>query len=597
MASTKKYSSVKIVLQLIPYIWSPDWGMRLRVIASIILTLAMIALHISIPFIFKNIVNALSEPQSISYFYLVLLLVGYGVCWTLSQCIAQARALIIFRVLERGMRLLSLTIIDHLLALSMRFHVERRTGALANYINQAERGFDSIFWGLISFLIPTSLELLLVIVIISYLYGLIFGGILLSIMVVYLLFSTIAMNKTVHAQKLHNEIRAQASGHMIDSLLNFETIKSFNNDQYEHKEVDTLLKQREDAGTRRLVLETLVQFGQFAFIGIGLLIMTWVSGKAAYTGIITVGDFVLINGYLLQFAMPLNHFGYITRQVQKGIQDMKAIIDIVHLEPEIKDAPNAQDLKITQAEVTFNDVYFGYAPDRLILKGLSFNVPAGKTIAIVGPSGSGKSTIARLIFRFYDVTEGSIILNGYDIRSVTQDSLHKAVGIVPQDTVLFNNTLYYNIAYGNPHASKQEVEQAARLAHLHNFIISLPEGYETTVGERGLKLSGGEKQRVAIARLLLKKPALYIFDEATSSLDTQTEREIQNNLEEISAGATTIIIAHRLSTVIHAHEILVLDHGTIREHGTHTQLLEQQGLYAQLWTKQQQEKVCSENNL
>lgn len=552
----------------------------------------MIAINLSIPIIFKTIVNTFAQTQSLSPVVLSLLLASYGLFWTLSQIVAQTRMHVIYRVLERGTRLLSLSFFDHIISLSQRFHTERQTGALTNSIERAQHGYDSIFWGLILFLVPTALEMSLVIVLLSYLYGLLYGVALLFIMIGYLFFSFIAMKRSIKAQELHNEKRIQSSARIVDSLLNVETIKYFNNEKYEHAHINEFLKQQEDAGTKRSITDSTVQMGQAVVIGLGLTCLTWMAGMAVYNGTMNIGDFVLINGYFLQFAMPLNHFGYIMHQVHRGIQDMRSVLEILHIEPAIKDAPQAVAIKVDKAEVLFDDVYFGYTPERIILKGISFKVPIGKTVAIVGPSGSGKSTIARLLFRFYDVDSGAIFLNGHDIRLVTQKSLHQAVGIVPQDTVLFNNTLYHNIAYGNPTATENEVKKAAQLAYLDAFIDSLPQGYATVVGERGLKLSGGEKQRVGIARLLLKKPALYIFDEATSSLDTRTEKEIQQNLEEISAHRTTFIIAHRLSTVVHAHEILVLDRGSIVERGTHIQLLQHNGVYAQLWQRQQCEEIC-----
>jgi ATP-binding cassette subfamily B protein len=424
---------------------------------------------------------------------------------------------------------------------------------------------------------------------ISYLFGIMYGIILIAIMVAYIYFSFTAMSKAIQAQEIHNKLRAQASARMVDSLLNFETVKYFNNEKYEREHAANLLYQQEEAGIERFAQYTQVQMNQVLIIGIGFTFLTWLSGTSVYAGTMSVGDFVLINGYILGFIGPLHHFSYIMQIVRKGIEDMESIIKILHLEPEIEDMPQAHNIHISKAQITFEHIFFGYAPDRIILKNISFDVPAGKTIALVGPSGAGKSTIARLLFRFYDINAGNIKINGIDIRAISQQSLRKAIGIVPQDTVLFNDTIYYNIAYGNPHASQEEVKKAAELAHLGNFIQSLPQGYKTIVGERGLKLSGGEKQRVAIARVLLKKPSIYIFDEATSSLDSNTEKEIQKNLQEISVGTTTIIIAHRLSTIIYADEIYVLDCGQIIEHETHMQLLKEQGLYANLWQKQQHE--------
>ena len=512
--------------------------------------------------------------------------------WTISQIISQLRSIMMFRALERGTRVLSLRIFDQLHALSLRFHLQRRTGAVTSAIERAQFGFDTIFWGLLLFIFPTLIEMLLVISLLTYFYGIFYSGVLLLIMICYLLFSILAIDRSTKKQKIYNEKRAQASARIVDSLLNFETVKYFNNERYDHEQCDKILQEQENAGTSKYFADAVVQLGQGVVIGIGLLYLTLSSGNAVISGRMNIGDFVLINGYILQFAMPLHHFGYILRQVRNGLNDMNDIMDLITLKPEIQDVPNAIALKdstaskIDQASITFNNVIFGYDKQRTILNGISFTVPQGKTVAVVGPTGAGKSTVARLLFRFYDVSSGSILINGHDLRNITQQSLHAAIGVVPQDTVLFNNSLYYNIAYGCPSATKDDIERAIKLAHLDGFIKQLPDGYNTIVGERGLKLSGGEKQRVAIARVLLKQPAIYIFDEATSSLDTHTEQEIQRNIEEISVGATTLIIAHRLSTVTHADEILVLDNGLIVERGTHKSLLIQNELYAVLWNKQ-----------
>ncbi len=551
----------------------------------------MIALNLSIPFIFRNIINTLSEPTlhstlhaaQHSSFFISFLLIGYGLSWMVSQLITQARTLLVFHVLARSMRTLSLKIFDHLLLLSMRFHFDRHTGSVISSIEKAISGLESIFYGLVLFIIPTSLEIIIVTLLISYLYGLLYGCALLIVMGGYLACSIVAMKKEMIAQEIYNQKRAQATARIVDGLLNIETVKYFNNQHYEHEQADSLLKSQESSGISQFVASVKIQAGQALFVGLGLIYFTWVAGKAAYIGTIGIGDFVLINGYILQFIVPLNNFNYIIHQVKKGVQDLSTVIDILNLHPEVQDSSAAIDLIPNRSRIIFDNVSFGYQPNRMILKGISFTVPAGTTLAIVGQTGSGKSTISRLLFRFYDINTGNIKINDYDIRHITQQSLHAAIGIVPQDIVLFNDTLYYNIAYGNPCASETEVKKAATLAHLDSFINALPDGYNTMVGERGLKLSGGEKQRIAIARTLLKKPSVFIFDEATSSLDSNTEREIQKNLEEISTGVTTIIIAHRLSTIIKSDNIIVLDQGNIVEEGTHAQLLNLNGLYAQLW--------------
>ena len=586
-----KPNTYTLLTRLWPFIWVPEWKMRMRVIASLIFTAIMIVLNVSLPLFFRKIVNSLSlcTPQPVRLIYIIL--IAYGALWLISQIILQLRAIVLYRSLERSMRLLALKIFDHLLKLSLRFHLDRKTGAITTAIERAEDGLDHIFWGIFLFMINTVIEMVIVIVLLFYLYGLLYAGALLLVMIGYLTFTVIGLQKSVEVQADYNDKRQEAGARLVDSLLNIETVKYFDNERFEHEQCDEILLEQEDAGVMKYQYDSWLQIGQNIIVGTGLIFLTWMSGNAVLNGKMQVGDFVLINGYLLQFIYPLNHFGYIIRSIRKGLNDVGAAMNLLTLKPEIKDMPNAKNIHIEDAEITFDNVQFAYDERRRILKGISFTVPAGKTVAVVGATGSGKSTIARLLFRFYDVTGGSIQINGNDIRTLTQKSLHKAIGIVPQDTMLFNNTLYYNVAYGYHDASKPEVEQAISMAHLDAFIKRLPDGYQTEVGERGLKLSGGEKQRIAIARVLLKKPAIYIFDEATSALDTHTEREIQNNLDEISVGATTLTIAHRLSTIVNSDTIIVLDHGVIAEQGTHEQLLEKNGLYAKLWSQQIQESL------
>lgn len=585
----ERFKSLKLIMSILPFLWGNDWKLRFRVILSLIFTGIMIALHVSLPLFFRKIVNALSACTPQHPIYIVaLLLIGYGLLWTISQIITQVRAMVLYRSLEHSMRLLAMRVFNHLLSLSLRFHLDRKTGAIATAIERAEEGLDWIFWGIFLYVINTLVEIVIVITLLTFLFGWLYSTILALVMIAYLIFTSMALAKSVAVQEQYNEKREAAGARLIDTLLNVETVKYFNNEKYEQQQCDAILKEQEDAGVAKYQFDSISELGQNLIIGIGLILLTWLSGNAVIKGAMTVGDFVLINGYLLQFIHPLSHFGYIIRSIRKGLNDVNSAMNLLKLKPEIKDAPHAIDLKITQATITFDNVHFAYDERRPILKGVSFTVPAGKSIAVVGATGSGKSTIGRLLYRFYDIKEGAILINGHDIRTITQDSLHRAIGIVPQDTILFNNTLYYNIAYGDPQASEREVAQAISMAHLDTFIKRLPDGAKTEVGERGLKVSGGEKQRIAIARVLLKKPAIYIFDEATSALDTQTERDIQSNLEEISAGATTLTIAHRLSTVVNSDMIIVLDHGIVAEQGTHQELLERNGLYAKLWQQQQE---------
>lgn len=578
-------SPLQIIAHLLPYLWINNWKLRLRVFISAIFIIITMLINVTVPLILKKIISLFALPTA-PVSYVQMLLLSYGTLWLLGQVTSQLREIVLFRVMERGIHSLSNDIFGHFHQLSLRFHLNRRTGAITSAIEKAQDSFPDIFWGIFLSLGPTIIEVLIAISILWSLYGSTYGLILFGILVCYTMFSVIGTEWSALAQRINNEKHFNAQARIVDSLLNFETVKYFCNQKFEEKETDKLLQEAEDAATKKHITSESVHLGQGVVIGLGLILLTWITGNNVLQGTMNVGDFILINSYLLQFVQPLSWFGYFLRKIRKGLTDMENVFSLLDIQPEIVDMPSACMLRSDYAEIEFDHVSFGYEPDRLILKDVSFKVPRGTSVAIVGPSGSGKSTIARLLFRFYDVTSGAIRVNNHDIRKVTQESLQKLIGIVPQDTVLFNNSLYYNIAYGRPHATQEEVEEAARLAHLDHFIEQLPEGLQTIVGERGLKLSGGEKQRVAIARVLLKRPLMYLFDEATSALDTRTEREIQKNLEEISSGSTTLIIAHRLSTVTHADNIIVLEQGVIAEQGSHQQLLEKDGLYARLWRKQ-----------
>lgn len=590
----RRFKHLSLILTLIPYLWVDEWRLRFRIFMSFFLLMVTIGLNVLVPMMLKKVVMVLSDVSAFESLKGIYLLLAYGLLWTASQVTVQLREMVMGRTIERGIRLLILSLFKHLHTLSMRFHYERRTGAIINAIERAKHGLNDVFTGVFLYILPVIIELFIAVGVLWVLYGPLYGLVLLSILCAYIIFSVPAMNWSVNVQRLSNDEELRAGSRVVDSLINYETVQYFNNQEYEYEQCDKLLRSRENAATRKLVSSQVVYAGQGAIVGIGLTILTLLSGKAILSGTMDVSDFVLLNGYLLQFVTPLNWCGYYFRELRKGLADMEDLMSILTVKPEIVDTVDAKPLYIHRAEIVFDNVYFGYNDDRLILEGVSFKVPAGKTVAIVGATGAGKSTIPRLLFRFYDVQGGRILIDGQDIREVTQNSLRKAIGVVPQDTVLFNNSFFYNIAYGRPSATKEEIENAIRLAHLDTFVAKLPEGYNTSVGERGLKLSGGEKQRVAIARALLKWPQIYVFDEATSALDIRTEREIQKNLEEISKGSTTLIIAHRLSTVVHADEILVLEHGKIVERGTHQQLLDNKGVYAHLWA--QQGRQVSESN-
>lgn len=552
---------------LISFFWKNEHSMKMKLIFAFSLTLAMIIFNLGVPYVFKNIIELFAVSNNNYLSLIQILLILYGSLWTIGQIIGQVKTGLMFYLYERCIKNISLKIFEKLQSLSLRFHLERKTGSITNTVERAKSGFETVFLGSLLFLIPTTLEMTLATILLTYLYGFFYGTILFATISLYILFSSIALPRLEKLQNNYNEMRKDTSTKLVDNLLNYETTKYFCNELYDKKLCDQALQNQEKTGLRWNLCELLIQTGQAFIIGIGLLLLTIISGNAVINHTLTIGDFILINGYLMQFAMPLHQFGYILRQVRTGLNNLHDAFEIMRQEPEIVDAPNAINLKTEKAEIIFENVFFNYNSSREILKDVSFKVPAGKTVAIIGSTGSGKSTIARLLFRFYDINSGKILINGNDIRNITQNSLRSLIGIVPQDTVLFNNSLYFNIAYGKPTATKQEVENVIKLAHLDELIKKLPEGYNTIVGERGLKLSGGERQRVAIARMLLKNPLIYIFDEATSSLDVHTEHEIQKNIATISSDCTTIIIAHRLSTIEHADQVLVLENGKIIETG------------------------------
>ena len=569
MISTKRY---RAVLKLYPYIWVKDWAIRWRFLLSIFLLLTTIVLNIGVPLILKQVINVISSPSS-TILLAEMLLIAYGVIWTFSKATDQLRMVAVNRVIERGMRLLCLNIFNHLIGLSFRFHSDRKTGNLLSAIDRAQYAFWPFFCGLFFLILPTLIEVLIVAIILVCLYGYLYGSILAVTLICYMVFSLYGSKWSTDAQSLANEKSAAVTTRIVDSLLNYETIRHFVNQRYEYDVCNQLLSEREDASTRQHARGELVTLGQGVIMGIGLIALTWLSGTQVMAGTLRISDFILINVYLLQFMAPLGHFGYVLRDINEGLTNIEEVMNILDEKPDIQDSPQAMALNLTKGVITFENVSFGYDPRRPILQDISFEIPAKKTVAIVGASGAGKSTIAKLLFRYNDISNGRILIDNQDIREVTQNSLQSAIGIVPQHTALFNDTLRSNLAYGRLNATDAEIQNAIEHAHLAEFISSLPDGLNTIVGEHGLKLSGGERQRVAIARVLLKNPAILIFDEATSSRDTKTEHAIQENMEEISRHATTLMIAHRLSTVVHADEILVIDHGCIVERGTHKALL------------------------
>ncbi|WP_456297685.1 ABCB family ABC transporter ATP-binding protein/permease [Elstera litoralis] len=504
----------------------------------------------------------------------------------LSQAFGEMRDAVFAKVAQRAIRRVGLDTFKHLHALSLRFHLDRQTGGLSRAIERGTKGIEFLLQFMLFNVLPTLLEIALVCGILWNLYSIEYAAITFVTIIGYIVFTIVLTEWRTKYRREMNDRDSEATTKAVDSLLNYETVKYFGNELHEASRFDHALQAYEKAAVRSQVSLSALNVGQGTIIAIGLIAVMSMTAQGVADGSMTVGDLVLVNTFLIQLYMPLNFLGFVYRQIRQSLTDMEQMFSLLRVEREVADTEGAPPLAVNGGEVTFDAVDFGYDSRRPILHGVSFTIPAGKTLAVVGSSGAGKSTLSRLLYRFYDVTSGAIRIDGQDIRAVSQASLRKIIGIVPQDTVLFNDTIYYNILYGRPDATPAEVEEAARLARIHDFILSLPDGYQSKVGERGLKLSGGEKQRVAIARVILKRARLLIFDEATSALDTKTEKQIQESLDQVSEDRTTLIIAHRLSTVIGADEILVLDKGEVAERGSHAELLAQNGRYARMWQQQ-----------
>ncbi|WP_114861605.1 ABCB family ABC transporter ATP-binding protein/permease [Azospirillum brasilense] len=575
---------------LVPYLWPHDSvETKLRVVVALVLLVGAKVANVWVPLFYKRAVDALSPGDAGALVTIPLgLIVAYGLARVMSLVFAELRDAVFANVAQRTIRKVALSVFQHLHALSLRFHLERQTGGLTRSLERGTRAIETLLRYALFSIVPTLVEITLVCVILWRMFDGWFALATFATVGSYIAYTFFVSEWRIQFRRAMNETDNKANTKAVDSLLNYETVKYFGNEGHEARRYDQALASYEQAAVKSQRSLSLLNIGQSAIISLGLAVVMGMAARGIVNGTMTLGDFVLVNTYLLQLYQPLNFFGVVYREIKQALIDVESMVTLLSVDREVADRPGAPPLAITGGELRFDGVEFGYDPRRPILKGVSFTVPAGRTVAIVGPSGAGKSTIGRLLFRFYDVSGGGIRIDGQDIREVTQQSLRGAIGIVPQDTVLFNDTVYYNIAYGRPGASPAEVEQAARLAHIHNFIMALPDGYETTVGERGLKLSGGEKQRVAIARTILKNPAILLFDEATSALDTHTEREIQANLREVSRGRTTLVIAHRLSTVIDADEILVMEAGRVIERGRHMELLSRGGAYAALWARQQE---------
>src|SRR5882762_9919066 len=575
-----------------PYLWPRDSvELRARVVLALALLVAGKLINITVPLFYKAAVDALSGPGAAAAGLIAVpigVILAYGLARVLSQGFNELRNAVFSKVGQRAVRRIGLAAFRHIHLLSLRFHLERRTGGLARAVERGIAGIEFLLSFMLFNVVPTLFEITIVCAILWRLYNWAFAAVTLGAIVTYIAFTFIVTDWRVRFRREMNERNSEANTKAVDSLLNYETVKYFANEEHEAQRYDRALHAYERAAVKSETTLALLNVGQGVIIATGLIGIMLLAGQGVAAGAMTVGDFVLVNTYLIQLYMPLNFLGMVYRNIKQSLTDLEQLMALVKIPPEIEDRPGAPALAVTRGAVVFRQVDFRYDPRREILGDVDFAVPPGGSVAIVGPSGAGKSTIARLLFRFYDVSAGAIEIDGQDIREITQDSLRRAIGVVPQDTVLFNDTIYYNIGYGRPGASRAEIEEAARLAHIHDFIAGLPDGYQTMVGERGLKLSGGEKQRVAIARVILKAPKILIFDEATSALDTKTEREIQASLNEVSSNRTTLVIAHRLSTIVDADEILVLDAGEIVERGRHLELLVHRGAYAAMWARQQE---------
>ncbi len=569
-----------------PFLWEYRGRVLLALAALVLAKLA----NVGVPLVLKEIVDRLDLAAPGALALPLALLLGYGALRLAASAFNELRDAVFARVRYRAMRRLSLRLLEHLHRLGLRFHLERRTGAISRDLERGTQSVSSLLNYMVFNILPTAAEFVLVAFILLGRYEARFAVATFATVAVYVAFTLVVTEWRMHFRHTMNALDSEANTHAVDSLINYETVKYFGNECLELARYDGTLARWEDAAVKSQTSMSFLNFGQGAIIAVGVTFVMVFAAQGVVAGTMTLGDLVLVNTMMLQLFMPLNFLGIVYRQLKHALADMDRMFRLLDHEPEIRDAPDARPLEVRRGEIRFEQVDFAYRPDRPILRGVDFRVPAGRKVAVVGPSGAGKSTLVRLLFRFYDVDRGRILIDGQDVREVTQESLRRAIGIVPQDTVLFNDTIYYNILYGRPDASREEVEEAARLAHIHDFILSLPQGYETVVGERGLKLSGGEKQRIAIARVLLKDPPIMVFDEATSSLDSQSEQAILAALREVAARRTTLVIAHRLSTIVDADEILVMDGGRIVERGDHRALLAQGGLYARLWALQQRER-------
>ena len=594
-----------VLRELAPYVWPvgrPD--LRWRVVFALLALIVAKAITLAVPIAYKNVVDLLTgdatagEMAGLTALGLAAipatLIIAYGLGRVLMVVFAQFRDILFTVVAQNAVRALANRTFRHLHALSMRFHLERRTGGLNRVIERGVTGVDTIMRMAVLNSIPTAVELVMICGLVAYYFGWIYVVTVAVTVLLYVWFTFWASERRIAIRRDMNESDTEAHSKAVDSLLNYETVKYFGNETHESRRFDSSMARYERAAVRTYTSLGLLNSGQAVVFTVGVVVCMLLAARDVSAGVLTVGDFVMINAILMQLYLPLNFMGMVYREIKQGLIDIETMFALLHEPAEIVDRPGAQPLRVKAGRIEFKNVSFAYDPERPVLNDVSFEVPAGKMVAIVGASGAGKSTISRILFRFYEVSGGKVLIDGQDIRDVTQESLRAAIGMVPQDTVLFNDTIEYNIRYGKPDAKQAEVREAARLAQIHDFIVSTPQGYNALVGERGLKLSGGEKQRVAIARTILKAPPILMLDEATSALDSHTEMDIQDALERVARNRTTLVIAHRLSTVVHADNILVLDQGEIVEQGTHAELLSRGGLYASLWARQREAEEARE---
>ncbi len=590
-------ADLRVLRALAPYLWpAAEPEMRMRVVAALgLLALAKLA-NVVIPIVYKHVVDALdpTQPAGIALTLAIALIVAYGMARIMAQGFSELRDAVFVKVVHRAARVLGLETFRHLHSLSLRFHLDRRTGAVSRAIERGGKGIEFILSFMLFNIVPTIIEILLVCGILWALYDPGFAVATFATIAGYVLWTLLITEWRTQYRRVMNTTETESSSKAVDSLLNYETVKYFGNEEHEAGRFERSLRRYEAAAIKSKTTLSLLNVGQGTVIAVGLIAVMTLAAQGVAQGTMTLGDFVLVNAYLIQLYLPLNFLGFIYREIKASLADMEAMFALLRETPEVVDPPGAPALAVSGGAIEFENVVFAYDSRRPILKGVSFRVPPGRKVAIVGPSGSGKSTVSRILFRFYEIQGGSVRIDGQDIRSVGQASVRAAIGMVPQDTVLFNDSIFYNIAYGRPGAGADEIEAAARHARIHDFVKGLPDGYKTAVGERGLKLSGGEKQRVAIARTILKNPKILIFDEATSALDSHTEQEILKSLREVSERRTTLTIAHRLSTVVDADEILVMEDGLIVERGNHAELLGREGVYAAMWRRQQEAAAARE---